>query len=61
MSLFIGELAFVGDQGLLDVAKVAILAASIVAAIGGWMVLRGASRVSGQNDHEAASGGQTVG
>ena len=61
MSLFIGELAFAGDRGLLDVAKVAILAASIVAAIGGWMVLRGASRVSGQDDHEAASGYGKVG
>ena len=41
MSLFIGELAFVDDGGLLDVTKVAILAASIVAAVGGWIVLRG--------------------
>ena len=41
MSLFIGELAFVDDGGLLDVAKVTILATSIVAAAGGWIVLRG--------------------
>jgi Na+:H+ antiporter, NhaA family len=48
MSLFIGELAFVDDHGLLDVAKVAILAASIVAATGGWLVLRGASRAASE-------------
>ena len=58
MSLFVGELAFVDDPDLLDVVKVAILAASIVAATGGWIVLRGASRVGGQADHEAASGDQ---
>jgi NhaA family Na+:H+ antiporter len=40
MSLFIGELAFADSPELLDVAKVAILAASVVAAIAGWVVLR---------------------
>jgi Na+:H+ antiporter, NhaA family len=42
MSLFISELAFSGAPGLLDVAKVAILTASVIAAAGGWLVLRGA-------------------
>ena len=42
MSLFIGELAFAGEAALLDVTKVAILAASVVAATGGLMVLRSA-------------------
>ena len=53
MSLFVGELAFVGDHGLLDVAKVAILAASVVAAIGGWIVLRwagGGGRYAAEGD-----------
>jgi NhaA family Na+:H+ antiporter len=40
MSLFIGELAFANDPALLDVAKVAILAASVLAASTGWSILR---------------------
>ena len=40
MSLFIGELAFAGAPDLLDVSKVAILAASVVAGVGGWLVFR---------------------
>ena len=40
MSLFIGELAFADTPALLDVAKVAILAASVLAASIGWAVLR---------------------
>lgn len=39
MSLFIASLAF-GDSGLLDVAKIGILAASLVSGIGGWIILR---------------------
>jgi NhaA family Na+:H+ antiporter len=39
MSLFIGELAY-GDSPSLAMAKVGILAASIVAGIGGFLVLR---------------------
>ncbi|MDQ3874661.1 MAG: Na+/H+ antiporter NhaA [Actinomycetota bacterium] len=38
MSLFIAELAFAGDP-LLEVIKVAILTASVLAAVGGWVVL----------------------
>jgi len=45
MSLFIGELAFPGDATLLDVAKVAILAASLIAGLAGWLVLRTAPKV----------------
>jgi NhaA family Na+:H+ antiporter len=40
MSLFIANLAF-GPGALLDGAKLAILSASVVAAVGGWLVLRG--------------------
>lgn len=58
MSLFIGELAFVDGHGLLDVVKVAILAASVVAATSGWFVLRGASRVGVSSDNEAPHGYQ---
>ena len=39
MSLFISGLAFIDDDRL-RVAKVAILSASIVAGVGGWMILR---------------------
>jgi Na+:H+ antiporter, NhaA family len=45
MSLFISDLAFT-DGPLLDVAKLAILAASLVAGVGGWLILRGASSSS---------------
>jgi NhaA family Na+:H+ antiporter len=39
MSLFVADLAF-GDSAVLGVAKVGILAASIVAGVGGYVVLR---------------------
>ncbi len=42
MSLFISDLAFTGSP-LLDVAKLSILAASLVAGVAGWLILRGAS------------------
>src|SRR5919202_595940 len=45
MSLFISELAF-KESPLLDVAKLGILAGSLVAGIGGWLILRGASSPS---------------
>ncbi|MBC8870106.1 MAG: Na+/H+ antiporter NhaA [Planctomycetes bacterium] len=38
MSLFVANLAF-GDSALLSVAKVGILTASLIAGIGGWVVL----------------------
>lgn len=40
MSLFIGNLAFGEGSELLDSAKIGILAASLIAAIGGWILLR---------------------
>jgi NhaA family Na+:H+ antiporter len=46
MSLFIGELAFAGEPALLDTAKVAILGASLIAGLGGWLVLRTARQAS---------------
>ncbi len=42
MSLFISDLAFT-EGPLLDIAKLGILAASLVAGVGGWLILRGAS------------------
>ncbi|MDP8926145.1 MAG: Na+/H+ antiporter NhaA [Actinomycetota bacterium] len=42
MSLFISDLAFT-DGPLLDVAKLGILVASLIAGVVGWMILRGAS------------------
>ncbi len=43
MSLFISDLGF-SDGSLVDAAKVGILAASLVAGVVGWAILRGASR-----------------
>ena len=43
MSLFIAELAFGDEPTLHAVAKIAVLSVSVVAAIGGWIVLRRAS------------------
>lgn len=40
MSLFITELSFAGRAGMLDTAKLAILAASLVAGVIGYLVLR---------------------
>ncbi|HZL05293.1 MAG TPA: Na+/H+ antiporter NhaA, partial [Coriobacteriia bacterium] len=49
MSLFIAGLAF--RAGILQTeAKLAILVASVVAGIGGWLVLRGASAVDVTSD-----------
>ena len=44
MSLFIGELAYADEPMLLEVAKVGILGASIIAATGGWIVMRGVAQ-----------------
>jgi NhaA family Na+:H+ antiporter len=41
MSLFVGSLAF-GDNGLLSIAKIGILAASLISGIVGWAILRSA-------------------
>ena len=42
MSLFISDLAF-PDRPLVDAAKLGILAASLIAGVVGWLILRGAS------------------
>ena len=42
MSLFISDLAF-PDSPLVDAAKLGILAASLIAGVVGWAILRGAS------------------
>lgn len=44
VALFIADLAFVGSPGLLGEAKVAILAASVVAGILGWVAVRAPAR-----------------
>ncbi len=43
MSLFIADLAFFEEDPLLEVAKLGILAASLIAGIVGWAILRGVS------------------
>ena len=40
MSLFIGVLAFPGNAGLIEEAKLGVLAGSALAAVAGWLVLR---------------------
>ena len=40
MSLFIGLLAFPGDQSLIDEAKIGILTGSAISAVLGYVVLR---------------------
>ncbi len=42
MSLFISDLAF-PDSPLVNVAKIGILAASVIAGVVGWLILRGAT------------------
>lgn len=42
MSLFVASLAF-GESALLDVSKVGILTASVIAGAGGWLILRKSS------------------
>jgi len=45
MSLFVGNLAFPGQADHLAATKVGILAASILAGAGGFLILRWASQV----------------
>ena len=44
MSLFIGALAFPDDAGAVDVAKIGTLAGSLLSAVAGYAVLRGATK-----------------
>ena len=52
MSLFIGGLAFPGNDELIDQAKVGTLAGSLFSALAGYAMLRFAP-ASGQNDDDA--------
>jgi NhaA family Na+:H+ antiporter len=55
MSLFIGALAFPGDEARIDSAKIGTLAGSLLAALGGWTVLRwSAPTISSEEDREDA-------
>ena len=58
MLLFVSDLAF-EDEALLHVAKVGILAASVVSGLGGWLLLRGGSPEArvGRDKWESATGG----
>jgi NhaA family Na+:H+ antiporter len=47
MSLFIGALAFPTTPELSDAVKVGVLGGSIIAALGGWVVLRKAKSPAG--------------
>lgn len=46
MSLFIGALAFPGDQMLIDEAKIGVLTGSLISALGGFALLRSAGRAT---------------
>ena len=50
MSLFIGALAFPGDEARIDAAKLGTLAGSALAALAGYLVLRFAAPVSVSDD-----------
>jgi Na+:H+ antiporter, NhaA family len=54
VSLFIAELAF-QDRGLVDAAKIGILAASVIAGALGWAALRASPRVAVSAKPETAS------
>jgi NhaA family Na+:H+ antiporter len=47
MSLFVADLAFAdpGEAVLLTAAKLGILGASVIAGVGGWLILRGRSSI----------------
>ncbi|MDQ3225843.1 MAG: Na+/H+ antiporter NhaA [Chloroflexota bacterium] len=55
MSLFVADLAFAGDDGeLLTAAKLGILVASVIAGVGGWVIL---ARASSGETREGGHGG----
>jgi Na+:H+ antiporter, NhaA family len=56
MSLFIAGLAFAGLPALLDSAKVGILAASVLAGLAGWWLLRDGSAAASNGAASARSG-----
>jgi NhaA family Na+:H+ antiporter len=53
MSLFIGALAFPGDAGRVEEAKLGILAGSFLSALGGYAVLRLAPGHASHQEEEA--------
>jgi NhaA family Na+:H+ antiporter len=46
MSLFIGGLAFAGSEHAMDAVKLGVFAGSILAGVGGWLVLRSPGRIA---------------
>lgn len=60
MSLFIGALAFPGDPGLIDQAKIGILAGSLLSALAGYAVLRLAPSVK-QHEQDIEEAGELFG
>ena len=55
MSLFISDLAF-AESPLLDVAKVGILTASLIAGVAGWSIIRRTSAPATDDEGERSSG-----
>ena len=55
MSIFVANLAFYGNDYLLDSAKAGILAGSLVAGITGYLVLRLSSRQAKSGDIQGSS------
>lgn len=55
MSLFISDLAF-ENSPLLDVAKLGILTASLIAGIAGWLIIRRTSAPNSGDEGEGSSG-----
>ncbi|MEW4448672.1 Na+/H+ antiporter NhaA [Qipengyuania sp. JC766] len=53
MSLFIGELAFVGNRTLIDEAKIGILMGSIISAFLGYFILRLTTRHPEESDPQS--------
>jgi NhaA family Na+:H+ antiporter len=56
MSLFIATLAYGDGTAELDLAKVAILGASLIAGVGGFVILRGANRAQDERDSLVPTG-----
>ncbi len=50
MSIFISNLAFDGQEELIQSSKVAVLIASVLAAIAGWLILKAGMRKTGLKD-----------
>jgi len=55
MSLFIGALAFPGNQLLIEEAKIGVLIGSFMSAIVGFLILRFAPQYEAPDDKETAA------